>query len=83
MEEWLYRGMLWQAARRFWPPVAAISLTAATFTIGHGPDRIGDLPSLFSYGVLLGILRHRAGGIAPTFLAHSTTNLTLTVFVYG
>jgi sodium transport system permease protein len=83
MEEWLYRGILWQATRRFCGPAAAICLTAAAFTIGHGPDRIADLPCLFSFGVLLGFLRHRTGSIAPTMLAHSSVNLSLVLWYYG
>ena len=76
-EEWLYRGVLWHASRQLVGPVAAAMITAATFTIGHGPERVRDFPNLFAYGLLLALLRHRSGSLAPALLAHSVTNIAL------
>src|SRR6185436_2834 len=59
MEEWLYRGVLWSALSRVLGPFATTSITAAVFTINHGPDRVRQFPLLFFSGVLLGMLRHR------------------------
>lgn len=80
-EEFVYRGVLWSAVRRVSPAWISISITALVFTIGHGPSRTHDFPCLFAYGVLLGILRHRSRGLSPTMLAHSVTNVGLTLFV--
>jgi membrane protease YdiL (CAAX protease family) len=79
-EEWVCRGILWQAVRRLFRPFLAICITATVFTLSHGLDRIREFPYLLGYGLLLGWLRHKCGSLSPTILAHSVTNLGLTFF---
>jgi membrane protease YdiL (CAAX protease family) len=74
VEEWLFRGVLWSAVRRRSKPAATIVITSAVFALSHGLARWLEFPCLFAFGVLLGVLRHRSGSLAPTILAHSLTN---------
>ncbi len=82
MEEYVFRGLLWEAARRVAPPALTILFTALTFALGHGPEMVGSFPFLAAYGLALGVLRQRSGGIGAPFLAHSVTNVGVLGFVW-
>ena len=77
VEEWLCRGVLWEASRRIVPDSMTIVATAILFAMMHalGGLYILELPHRFVMGLLLGWLRLRSGSLAPCILAHFTHNL--------
>jgi len=81
VEEWLCRGILWHAVRRLFRPFMAILITATVFTLAHGLDRASEFPYLLIGGLMFGWLRHWSGSLSPSLLAHSVTNLGLTLVV--
>jgi membrane protease YdiL (CAAX protease family) len=73
LEELVFRGVLLDALEAQWGPLVAVLLTAAVFGLGHlsgyppGPSG-AVLAGL--YGVLLGWLRVRTGGLLLPIMAH-------------
>ena len=85
-EEAVYRGVLQGAldtARLTAPAVLilqAVAFAAPHFQAGF-PRRIGGLGLTFVYGVLLGELRRRAGGLAAPFITHVLTDAVIVTIV--
>lgn len=76
LEEWLCRGVLWQAVRPVANRGAAIVATATPFAFMHifGGGFLFELPHRFLLGVLLGWLRAKTGSLWPCVLAHFLHN---------
>ena len=79
-EEAAWRGHLQDALGRGWPAAAAVSASALCFGLAHiqgfprGWVGVG-LASI--YGLMLGWLRHRAGGLLAVFVVHVTTDCVI------
>ena len=76
VEEWLCRGVLWQAIRPATNRNIAILSTALPFAFMHvlGGTFILEVPHRFVMGLLLGWLRARTGSLWPCVLAHFLHN---------
>lgn len=79
VEEWLCRGVLWQALRGRARAGATIAATALVFGFLHGPLPI-DFVHRALYGVAFGVLRERSGSLVPCVAAHFTLNATAVLF---
>lgn len=80
VEELLFRGLFQRALVRRLGPSAGIVITAAVFAAVHGS--VAALPGLFLFGVVLGVLAHRAARLGPGIVAHVAFNAaTVTVFL--
>jgi len=84
VEEWLCRGVLWQALARHAPRSAVVFLTALLFALLHvlGGWSWLEVPHRFATGLLLGLLRARSGSLGPCVIAHGANNL-LAVLLHG
>ena len=80
-EEWLCRGVLWQAIRPVSTRGIAILVTALPFACMHlfGGGWVLEIPHRFIMGLLLGWLRARTGSLWPCVLAHFLHNATVVV----
>ena len=81
LEEAVYRGVLQDSLERVLRPgVTALTLQAAAFAAVHSlvgvPWGLAG-PGLFAYGIVMGILRRRSGGLAIPTLAHAITDLAI------
>jgi membrane protease YdiL (CAAX protease family) len=76
-EEWLCRGVLWQALERVAPTTVTVVLSALHFGLLHTLNGgfLFEVPRRFVFGLLLGILRARTGSLGPCMLAHGANNL--------
>jgi len=77
VEEWLCRGVLWEAARRIAGAGNTILITAILFAMMHG---LGggwflEFPHRFAMGLIFGWLRLRSRSLLPGMLAHFVHNL--------
>ncbi|MDE0171543.1 MAG: CPBP family intramembrane metalloprotease [bacterium] len=89
-EELLYRGLTFRiAARRGAPSWIAVVVSAAVFTAAHladptlfSPAGAVTLSALFTFGVFLGVLRVRTGGLGAPIFAHSGFNLMTLTLMY-
>jgi len=77
VEEWLCRGVLWQALERHAPRATTLALSAFLFALLHllGGAAWLEVPHRFVFGLLLGLLRARGGSLGPCVIAHGTHNL--------
>jgi membrane protease YdiL (CAAX protease family) len=75
-EEWLCRGVLWEAARRALGAAGTIALTATLFGFLHALNGglLLEVPHRLAFGLLLGWLRWRSGSLGPCVLAHLVHN---------
>jgi len=76
VEEWLDRGVLWNALAPLTGRAGQIVLTAMLFALLHGLNGgfVLELPHRFAGGLLLGWLRARSGSLLPSIVAHVTWN---------
>lgn len=81
-EEWLDRGVLWNACDRVTTPGRTILTTTFLFTFMHGVGS-GFLayPHRFVGGLAMGWLRHRSGSLLPGIAAHFIHNLLCVLVV--
>ena len=82
LEEAVYRGVLQDALDRVLRSGAAIlTLQAAAFATLHFltgiPRGFAGIGLAFLYGLLLGVLRRRSGGLAVPVIAHTITDLAI------
>jgi membrane protease YdiL (CAAX protease family) len=78
IEEIFYRGLFQQSLlKRGLPPAAAIGINATVFGLSHG--ELLQLPALILFGVVAGILAHRAGRLGPAIAAHVVFNMVTVV----
>jgi len=76
VEEWMDRGILWNATRRITGVPMTILVTSALFALSHGlAGFFLALPHRFVGGLILGTLRARSGSLLPGMLAHAIWNL--------
>lgn len=76
VEEWLCRGVLWEASSRTASARTTLFLTSGVFALLHGLEGGAlSLPHRFVYGLLFGLLRARSDSILPGILAHAILNL--------
>ena len=76
VEEWLCRGVIWQAARAATGVLATVCLTAFLFACLHALNGAAwlELPHRFVAGLVFGWLRARSGSLLPPVVAHATLN---------
>lgn len=77
VEELFYRGLFQRALLRRTSPAWAVGVTAVVFAVTH--FQAASLPGLVAFGVVLGVLAHRAGRLGPAVIAHVAFN-AVTVF---
>ena len=82
LEEAVYRGVVQDALDRVLrSAVAVLALQAAAFATLHYltgiPRGFAGIGLAFAYGLLLGILRRRSGGMAVPVVAHTVTDLAI------
>lgn len=78
VEEIFYRGLFQGALlKRGAPPAVAIAVSAMVFGISHGV--LLQLPALILFGVVAGVLAHRAGRLGPAIAAHVTFNMVTVI----
>ena len=82
LEEAVYRGVVQDSLETILAPgIAALVLQAAAFATLHFltgiPPGFAGIGLAFVYGLLMGILRRRSGGMAVPVIAHTTTDLAI------
>ncbi|MDE0370076.1 MAG: CPBP family intramembrane metalloprotease [bacterium] len=82
VEEAVYRGIIQDSLERVLRPgVTALVMQAAVFAALHFPTGIlqghGGVALAFLYGLVLGLLRRRSGGLAVPVIAHAVTDLAI------
>jgi membrane protease YdiL (CAAX protease family) len=81
-EELLVRGALYERARRFLSPGAAIAATGLLFAAAHlTPAGIARPLSLIPLALVLGWVRWRSGRLWPGILLHAWSNLAMIAYV--
>jgi membrane protease YdiL (CAAX protease family) len=80
LEEFVYRGVLYEALAAEWGAVVAIGGTAAAFGLGHlaGYPR-GIMGAILAglYGIALGLLRWWTGGLGLVVACHIAADATI------
>jgi membrane protease YdiL (CAAX protease family) len=76
-EEWLCRGVLFEACLRTGSVGTAVVVTSSLFALLHflGGLFWFELPHRLLAGVIFGLLRARSGSLLPGIVAHGTLNL--------
>jgi membrane protease YdiL (CAAX protease family) len=76
LEEWLLRGVAWEALRRIGPQRTVLFGTALLFAMMHGLGGGGwlEFPHRFVGGLALGLVRIKTGALWPCVLAHFVWN---------
>lgn len=83
-EEWLCRGVAWNAAARMSSPRTALVLTSILFAFLHGLGGfLLALPHRFCMGLIAGWLRWRSGSILPAILLHALHNAAAVAWFGG
>lgn len=81
MEEAVWRWLLWELLRRaVGTALLVFVLQAASFGLFHMqgfPRGWGGVGMAAIYGLFLGVIRHRAGGLSPPIAAHVVADLTV------
>ncbi|MDP1819860.1 MAG: CPBP family intramembrane metalloprotease [Acidimicrobiales bacterium] len=78
IEEIFYRGLFQGSLlKRGFPPALAIGINAVVFGVSHG--QLLQLPALTIFGVVAGILAHRAGRLGPAIAAHVAFNMVTVI----
>jgi membrane protease YdiL (CAAX protease family) len=81
VEEWLCRGVLWDAIARLAPAPMVLAATAVLFALLHGIAwGAFGLPHRFVYGLLLGWVRSRTGSLVPGIVGHFLCNALAVAF---
>jgi hypothetical protein len=80
LEEWIFRGVLYEALAAEWGAVVAIIATAVLFGLGHRqgypPGPVGVILAA-GYGVALGLMRWWTGGLGIATACHVTADATI------
>ena len=79
VEELFFRGLLQRSIHRRLGPAAAIGVSALLFGLTHFQPL--QLLGLVAFGVVLGVLAHRAGRLGPALVAHVAFNATTVVWL--
>lgn len=84
VEEWLCRGVLWNACERLTTTRRTIAATALLFALMHVPAwGLLGLPAHAFAGIVLGVLRARTRSLAPCALAHFLNNAVAAAMLVG
>ncbi len=76
-EELFYRGLLLGALRFHFGDWTSILLSAGIFAVAH--QQLLNLPGLFMFAVIAGVLRVRTGRLGPSILFHMGFNLATVI----
>ena len=76
LEEWLDRGVLWEAMSRIAGPRTVLLGTTTLFAVSHGLNGGFwlEFPHRFAGGLLLGLVRQKSGSLLPCILGHMVWN---------
>ncbi len=76
LEEWMFRGLAWEAVRRIGGVRLTILVTSTMFALMHGLNGGFwlEFPHRLLGGLLLGVVRWRTGSIYPAVLTHAVWN---------
>lgn len=77
VEELFFRGVVQTALAERFRPWAAIVLSALAFGLAH--QQLLQLPGLFAFGLVLGVLYHRTGRLGLGIVTHAVFNLTTVI----
>lgn len=84
-EELIFRGILWDGFERAGGgPALVLVLQAALFGVSHWkgvPSGASGVGLAAVYGLMLGYLKRRSGGLMAPFLAHVTADLAISLIV--
>jgi membrane protease YdiL (CAAX protease family) len=84
LEELIWRGLIFSALAHQFGPRGALVVQALGFGLSHVfflPRAALGIGLAFCYGLLLGWLKRRAGGIAAPVLAHAVMDATLLALI--
>jgi uncharacterized protein len=84
LEEWIWRGVLQARLASVFGMGPAIALQAASFGLQHAhgvPRGVLGVAMVCVWGLMLGWLRHRSGGLLAPVLAHAVADATIAVIV--
>jgi membrane protease YdiL (CAAX protease family) len=85
VEEYVFRGVLWNRLERDVPPWLVLALTSIVFGLfhltfeGHSLAAFGNAIIHAAFGALMGVLRWRRGGIGAGCLIHVAGNSLMIV----
>jgi len=76
LEEWMFRGLAWQAVRRIGSVRLTILVTSMMFALMHGLNGGFwlEFPHRVLGGLLLGVVRWKTGSIYPAIVTHAVWN---------
>ena len=80
MEEAVFRGVLQEALTAEWGPWWAVGVQGVLFGVVHAhgfPRGVEGMVMASAYGVALGLLRLRSGGMAASCMAHVCADATI------
>lgn len=83
-EETVYRGLLQHALTLHLGVVAAVAVQALAFGVLHSsgfPSGASGIALATIYGALLGVLRHRSGGLLAPYVVHVLADVTIGLIV--
>jgi uncharacterized protein len=86
-EESIYRGILYDSLKnQFDSRIIVILIQAAIYGLAHlqgFPGGITGVALYFTYGLLLGIIRHRSHGLLAPMVVHTAADFTIFMLVLG
>ena len=71
-EEFIFRGYLYAAAKKYTGPFAALVVTSLLFAVVHG--HAFSIPALFTLAVCLGLAYERTGSLLVPMIMHAVFN---------
>ncbi|MEZ4451420.1 MAG: CPBP family intramembrane glutamic endopeptidase [Nannocystaceae bacterium] len=83
-EEYVWRGVLWEAIERVSGPRLALALTALSFGLAHYrgfPSGAVGVGLATIYGLMMGLVRLRAGGLLAPWIAHIVADVVIYTMV--
>jgi len=86
LEELIWRGVFQDGLERVWGSGMAIAIQSISFGILHAhgvPRGISGVILAGVWAAMLGMLRHRAGGLLAPFLAHTVADGAIAVIVFA
>lgn len=85
-EEFISRAVLYDGFAALWSRSAPVILAqAAVFAAWHYegfPGGAAGVILVFAWSVVLGIIRHKAGGMMPVLAAHYAADLTIAILLF-
>lgn len=84
IEDSIWSGVLLSAGERLLPPWLAMGAAALSFGLAHlhgVPDGVVGVVMAGSWGLVLGFLRMRTGGMVATYVAHIVADTTIVLML--